>query len=63
MSGGGRGLLVRDAENDYLEMGAAPGMGIKPLLGHSIAYRIAVRPNEGRKAFMLQTVWPPLEAP
>jgi hypothetical protein len=33
------------------------------LLGHSITYRIAVGPNEGRKAFTLQTVAPALEAP
>lgn len=31
-----RGLLVRDAENDYLETGSAPGSGIESLLGHSI---------------------------
>ena len=42
-----RGLLVRDAENSYLEAGTAPGTGIESLLGHSITYRIAVGANEG----------------
>lgn len=58
-----RGLLVCDAENAYL--GTEPGEedGLAAVVGHSITYRIAVGPNEGRKAFTLQTVPPALEAP
>lgn len=58
-----RGLVVRDAENSYLEIGSAPGSGIEPLLAHSITYRIAVGPHEGCKAFTLQALAPALEAP
>jgi hypothetical protein len=36
---------------------------LEALLGHSITYRIAVGPNEGRKAFTLQTVAAALSAP
>ena len=58
-----RGLLARDAENAYL--GTDPGEqdGLAAVVGHSITYRIAVGPNEGRKAFTLQTLAPALEAP
>ena len=58
-----RGLLGRDVENSYLN--AAPGAdsALEGLLGHSITYRIAVGPNEGRKAFTLQTLAPALTAP
>jgi hypothetical protein len=57
-----RGLVVRDVENSYLN--AAPGAdsALEGLLGHSITYRIAVGPNEGRKAFTLQTLAPTLSA-
>lgn len=33
------------------------------MVGHSITYRIAVGPNEGRKAFTLQTLASALTAP
>ncbi|GMQ83961.1 MAG: hypothetical protein BMS9Abin06_0709 [Gammaproteobacteria bacterium] len=33
-----------------------------PLLGHSVTYRIAVGPNDGRKVFTLQTL-PPSDEP
>jgi hypothetical protein len=58
-----RGLLVRDAENSYLSAGPGDEAGLEALLGHSITYRIALGPNEGRKAFTLQTVTAALEAP
>jgi len=58
-----RGLLVRDAENAYLSAGPGEEDGLAAVVGHSITYRIAVGPNEGRKAFTLQTVPPTLEAP
>jgi Putative transposase len=59
-----RGLLVRDAENAWLE--AAPGEDsvFEELLGNSITYRIAIGSQQGRKAFTLQTLAaPPLTAP
>ena len=58
-----RGLLVRDAENSYLSAGPGEEDGLAAVVGHSITYRIAVGPNEGRKAFTLQTLAPALEAP
>jgi hypothetical protein len=58
-----RGLVVRDAENSYLSAGPGEEAGLEALLGHSITYRIAVGPNEGRKAFALQTLAPTLTAP
>jgi hypothetical protein len=58
-----RGLLVRDAESAWLE--AAPGEDsvFEELLGHSITYRIAIGPQQGRKAFTLQALGPALTAP
>jgi len=51
-----RGLLVRDAENDFLEFGSAAGGALDDLIGHSIRYRVAVGPRAGQKVFALQTV-------
>lgn len=45
-----RGLLVRDAENSYLNAVPDADSALEGLLGHSITYRIAVGPNEGHKA-------------
>ena len=53
------GLLVRDAEADYLNL--APPEDHDPmaqLIGNSITYRIAVGPQQGKKAFMLRTLTP-----
>ncbi|MCC7330826.1 MAG: transposase [Gammaproteobacteria bacterium] len=58
-----RGLLVRDAEASYLSAGPGEEDGLAAVVGHSISYRIAVGPNEGRKAFTLQTLAPALTAP
>ena len=58
-----RGLVVRDAENSYLSAGPGEEDSLAAVVGHSITYRIAVGPNEGRKAFTLQTVAPMLTAP
>jgi hypothetical protein len=58
-----RGLLVRDVENSYLSAGPGESCALEGLLGHSITYRIAVGPNEGRKAFRLQSLVPALTAP
>ena len=49
-----QGLLVRDAESDYLDF--EPGGVFDQLVGASIHYRIAIGPNAGRKALTLRTV-------
>jgi hypothetical protein len=49
-----QGLLVRDAESDYLDF--EPGEVFDQLAGASIHYRIAIGPNAGRKALTLRTV-------
>ena len=51
-----QGLLERDAENSYLAGDAGEGGPLDQLLGHSITYRIAVGPHQGRKVFTLQTL-------
>ncbi len=52
-------MLVRDVGNSYLTadgVDADPDSPMKQLLGSSIAYRIAVGPQQGRKVFTLQTL-------
>jgi hypothetical protein len=56
-----KGLLVRDCENSYLSFDPAAGGPMDDLIGHSIAYRVAMGPRAGQKAFTLQTV--PAEPP
>ena len=51
-----QGLLVRDVENSFLTLASPEVSGFDDLLGHSITYRIALAPHQGRKAFTLQTV-------
>ncbi len=51
-----RGLLVRDAENAYLDLQPEDESPMDSLMGHSITYRIATGPNAGRKVFTLQTL-------
>jgi hypothetical protein len=54
-----QGLLVRDAGDSYLTahaMDSADDGPMHHLLGHSITYRIAVGPQQGRKVFTLQTL-------
>jgi hypothetical protein len=48
-----QGLLERDAENSYLASDAVDDDPMTQLLGHSITYRIAVGPQQGRKVFTL----------
>jgi len=50
------GLLERDAENRYLAGDALDAGPMDQLLGHSITYRIAVGPQQGRKVFTLKTL-------
>ena len=51
-----RGLLVRDLESSHLSRAPGEDAALEILQGHSITYRIALGPHEGRKAFTLQTV-------
>jgi len=54
-----QGLLERDTGNSYLTAQAVDAPDDDPshhLLGHSITYRIAVGPQQGRKVFTLQTL-------
>ena len=51
-----RGLLERDAENSYLMLDQSGEVAMVPLYGHSIRYRIAMGPQQGRKVFALQTL-------
>jgi hypothetical protein len=51
-----QGLLERDVENRYLAGDAVEAGPMDQLLGHSITYRIAVGPQQGRKVFTLQTL-------
>ncbi len=47
---------MRDVENSFLRLNPTEISGFGDLLGHSITYRIALGPHQGRKAFTLQTV-------
>jgi len=49
-----QGLLVQDMENSYLAREADDDAALDALLSNSITYRIAVGPQQGRKAFTLQ---------
>jgi hypothetical protein len=52
--------LERDAENDHLALDTADDDPLSVLQGNSIAYRIALGPQAGRKVFILQTL-PPVD--
>ena len=51
-----QGLLERDTENSYLALEALDDGPMSQIQGRSIAYRIAVGPQQGRKVFTLQTL-------
>ncbi len=51
-----RGLLERDVENSYLVFEQQEEDVMQQLYGHSVSYRIAVGPHQGRKVFTLQTL-------
>ena len=51
-----QGFLERDEENSYLQLDGMEEDPMQQLLGHSITYRVAVGPQQGKKVFMLQTV-------
>ena len=50
------GFLERDEENSYLQLDGMEEDPMQQLLGHSITYRVAVGPQQGKKVFTLQTV-------
>jgi hypothetical protein len=54
------GLLERDAESSYLTLDFDDNP-MADIQGHSVAYRIAVGKNKGKKVFSLQTLPPNLE--
>jgi hypothetical protein len=52
-------LLEQDTESAWLELEPADDTDAMPhLLGSSVSYRIAVGPQQGRKAFMIRTIRP-----
>ena len=52
-------MLERDAESTWLDLDPAEDTDAMPhLLGSSVSYRIAVGPQQGRKAFMIRTLRP-----
>jgi hypothetical protein len=54
-----QGLLEQDAENAWLDLDPAEDTDAMPeILGSSVSYRIAVGPQQGRKAFMIRTIRP-----
>ena len=60
-----QGLLARDNESSYLTLDLQGDDAMNQFQGHSITYRIAVGPQQGRKVFTLQTIpsWAALAHP
>jgi hypothetical protein len=49
-------LLEQDTESTWLNLDPDEDTDAKPqILGSSVSYRIAVGPQQGRKAFMIRT--------
>jgi hypothetical protein len=57
-----RGFLESDEETSYLALETSDDEAMQQLYGHSITYRIAIGPHQGRKVFTLQSL-PPVEEP
>ena len=54
-----QGLLEQDTESAWLDLDSAEDTDAMPqILGSSVSYRIAVGPQQGRKAFMIRTIRP-----
>ena len=52
-------MLEQDTESGWLELEPADGTdAMRQILGSSVSYRIAVGPQQGRKAFMIRTIRP-----
>ncbi len=55
-----RGLLEVDEESSCLTLEGSEDEAMQQLYGHSITYRIAIGPNQGKKVFTLQSL-PPMK--
>ena len=55
-----QGFLERDEEHSYLALEASDDEAMQQLYGHSITYRIAIGPQQGRKVFTLRSL-PPID--
>lgn len=54
-----QGLLERDVEHAWLDLDPAEDSDAMPqIMGSSISYRVAISPQQGRKAFMIRTIRP-----
>jgi len=52
------GVLTQDIENSYLTLDHLDQNPLQQVQGHSITYRIAAGPQQGKKVFALQTLLP-----
>jgi hypothetical protein len=52
------GVLTQDMENSYLRLDHLEANPLQQVHGHSITYRIAIGPQQGKKVFTLQTLLP-----
>ncbi len=48
-----RGFLERDEDNSTVSLEISDDEAMQQLYGHSITYRIAIGPNQGKKVFTL----------
>lgn len=55
------GMLTQDIENSYLTLDHLDPNPLQQVHGHSITYRVAVGPQQGKKVFTLQTRLPTQE--
>lgn len=53
-----QGILEQDIEHSYLNLEHLDENPLRQVQGHSITYRIAIGPQQGRKIFTLQTLLP-----
>jgi ribosomal protein S27E len=52
------GVLTQNIENSYLTLNHLEADPMQQVHGHSITYRIAIGPQQGKKVFTLQTLLP-----
>ena len=52
------GILEQDCDNSYLNLEHLEDNPLRQVHGHSITYRVAVGPQQGKKVFTLQTLLP-----
>jgi len=57
-----RGFLEADEQGSYLSLETSEDEAMQQLYGHSITYRIAIGPNQGKKVFTLQSLPPAKES-